>query len=281
VQTRDMTTSGRDGPRGLAFAFADGRLLVQPGGFDLPRLETLTGATVSAGPLPVGSRDGEPSFAIGLEEAPTGLVAVSLREVLARADPELASLAGRASQLVQWYVGHAFCGRCGSPTELHPTETARVCPACGALYFPRISPAVITLIHREREVLLAHDRRMQKGFYALIAGFVEPGETLEEAVRREIMEEVGVEVTDLRYMGSQAWPFPGQLMVGFYARYAGGEIVVQESELTDARWFPVDALPPPDQRPALYSIAGRLIEGFVAERNGATTTGPAAAGGGG
>jgi NAD+ diphosphatase len=250
---------------GLAFAFADGRLLVLPGGLELPSLGALGEARVSAGPLAVGSRDDRPCFAVAVEEAPSGLVAVGLREVLARGDPELAALAGRASQLVRWYVEHAFCGRCGSPTDLHPNQTARVCPSCGALHFPRINPAVIVLIHRGREVLLAHDRRMPRGFYALIAGFVEPGETLEEAVRREISEEVGIEVGELRYAGSQAWPFPGQLMVGFYAAYASGEIVVQESELTDAAWFPVGELPPPGRRPAPYSIAGRLIESFLSE----------------
>ena len=132
---------------------------------------------------------------------------------------------------------------------------------------------MITLVSRGSQVLLAHGRQMRPGFYALVAGFVEPGETLERAVAREVREEVGIEVTDLRYFGSQAWPFPSQLMVGFTARYAGGEIEVQESEVTDARWFPIGALPDPASRPAAYSIAGRMIASFeTAYRSG---SGPA------
>jgi NAD+ diphosphatase len=123
---------------------------------------------------------------------------------------------------------------------------------------------VITLVHRNGdELLLASDRRFRTGFYALLAGFVEPGETLEEAVAREVREEVGIEVGDLRYFGSQAWPFPSQLMVGFFAAYRGGEIAVQESELTDARWFHAQRMPDPDSRPPVFSIAGRLIAQFL------------------
>jgi NAD+ diphosphatase len=141
-----------------------------------------------------------------------------------------------------------------------------VCPGCGALHFPRISPAVITLVHRGRdEVLLASDRRFRPGFFALVAGFVEAGETLEQAAAREIREEVGLEVDDLRYFGSQSWPFPSQLMVGFFARYRSGEIRVQEEELTEARWFHLDDLPGPGDRPAGFSIAGRLIERYLEE----------------
>ena len=136
-------------------------------------------------------------------------------------------------------------------------------PACSYTRYPPVSPAVLILVHDGDKVLLGH----QPGWgrrYSILAGFVEPGESLEEAVAREVREEVGVEVTDLRYFGSQAWPFPSQLMVGFTARYAGGEIRLQESEVTDARWFPIDALPSPADRPAAYSIAGRLIATFAA-----------------
>src|SRR5207237_5973460 len=115
----------------------------------------------------------------------------------------------------------------------------------------------------EDEVLLAHDHRFRSGFFALLAGFVEPGETLEQAVAREVREEVGLEVEDIRYFGSQSWPFPSQLMVGFFARYRSGDIRVQEDELTDARWFPLEGLPDPQHRPPPFSIAGRLIAAFV------------------
>jgi NAD+ diphosphatase len=253
----------------LAFAFVDGRMLVREAARpEIPELRRL-GPEVRAavGPIPLGALGPRPCVAVALEPGadPVGdLVPVGLRELFARLDEPTTAMVARASQTLEWWVAHAYCGRCGAPTRLHEQERARVCSACGAVYFPRISPAVITLVHRGSEVLLAHGHHMRPGFYALVAGFVEPGETLERAAAREVLEEVGVEVTDLRYFGSQAWPFPSQLMVGFTARYAGGEIEVQESEITDASWFPIDALPSPADRPATYSIAGRLIASFEA-----------------
>ena len=255
-------------PQGLAFAFAAGRLLVRRSEpFELPSIDTLGAATATAGPFAAGYLAGRPCYALAMEAAPDGLEPIGLRDVLALGDDHLSAVAARASQLIEWDAAHTFCGRCGGPTELHPVERlARACTACGALHFPRISPAVITLVHRPGEILLARNRAQTRNFYALIAGFVEPGETLEQAVAREIREEVGLEVTDVRYMGSQAWPFPSQLMVGFTAAYRSGDIVIQESEIADARWFPLEALP--ESRPSGYSIAGRLIERFLSERRG-------------
>lgn len=256
------------------FAFVAGRLLVRRSDpFELPSIGALAIAGATAGPFAAGHLAGRPCYALALEAAPDGLQPVGLRDVLALGDDQLSSVAARASQLIEWDAAHAFCGRCGGTTHLHPIELlARACTACGALHFPRISPAVITLVHRPGQILLARNRAQSRNFYALIAGFVEPGETLEQAVAREIREEVGVEVTDVRYMGSQAWPFPSQLMVGFTAAYRSGEIVLQESEIADARWFALDALP--ESRPSGYSIAGRLIERFVAERRGPSSPHP-------
>jgi NAD+ diphosphatase len=259
-------------PDALVFAFRDGRLLVAEPGYEPPLADALDGLGTAAGPIALGPLQGRACYVVGLADEATpaaGLRAVGLRELFARVeDPELIAMASRASQVLEWWVAHAFCGRCGGPTEMAAGELARTCGACGALHFPRISPAVITLVHRGREILLAHDHRFRTGFYALVAGFVEPGETLEQAVAREVREEVGVEVDDVRYFGSQAWPFPSQLMVGFFARYRSGEIAVQESELTDARWFDVDDLPASDSRPATFSIAGRLIERFLSDFGG-------------
>jgi NAD+ diphosphatase len=253
----------------LAFAFLEGRMLVREAGeLEIPELGRL-GPELrrSVAPIPLGVLGQRPCVAVALEPGPDpvpGLVPIGLRELFARLDEPTTAMVARASQTLEWWFAHAYCGRCGASTELHEKATARICRACSALYFPRINPAVITLVHRGSEILLAHGHQMRPGFYALVAGFVEAGETLEQAVAREVREEVGVEVTDLRYSGSQAWPFPSQLMVGFTARYASGDIRVQESEVTDARWFPIDALPSPANRPATYSIAGRLIASFEA-----------------
>jgi NAD+ diphosphatase len=253
----------------LAFVFVAGRILVLPT-LEVPAFGQLGQVPrPAAGPIALGRIGDRACYAVALEEAesPHGLTALHLRELFARVEDELVvSMAARASQTLDWWFGHAYCGRCGTATEAHATEMARACPDCGALHFPRINPAVITLVHRgEHEVLLAHDRRFRPGFFALLAGFVEPGETLEHAVAREVREEVGLEVDDIRYFGSQSWPFPSQLMVGFFARYRSGEIRVQEEELTEARWFSLGALPAPEDRPPTFSIAGRLIARYLAD----------------
>src|SRR5581483_1123158 len=146
-----------------------------------------------------------------------------------------------------------------------PTELARRCPRCGLTTFPRISPAVIVLVRRGERVLLGRGSHLPPGLFSTLAGFVEPGETLEEAVRREIREEAGIEVDDVRYFGSQPWPFPDSLMIGFFAEHAGGEIVVDSNELAEARWFALDELPPV---PPPFSIARALVDAWVKERGG-------------
>jgi NAD+ diphosphatase len=136
-----------------------------------------------------------------------------------------------------------------------------LCPACGHLHFPRLAPAVIVLIERDREMLLARSPGFTPGVYSTIAGFVEPGESLEDTVHREIWEEVGVEVEDVRYFGSQPWPFPHSLMVGFVARWKSGDIRIDEKEIEDARWFTPEKLPP--GLPSPMSIARRLVDDFL------------------
>ena len=141
---------------------------------------------------------------------------------------------------------------------------ARSCPACGALHFPRVTPAVIMLVEREGEVLLARNRRFAGPFYSVLAGFVEPGETLEQAVAREVGEEAGIEIGDVRYFGSQSWPFPSQLMIGFFARHSAGEVEVDGSELIEASWFrPEQVAAGEIQLPGPFSIARRLIDHWL------------------
>lgn len=175
-------------------------------------------------------------------------------------DPELFALAGRALQLLHWRDYHRFCGHCGAPTQ--PLESERVleCRACGALYYPKISPCVIGIIVRGEQCLLARNARFPEGLFSAIAGFIEPGETAEAALRREIREEVGLVVDKLDYVGSQSWPFPSQLMLGFVAEYHSGEIKVDGDEIVEADWFDADNLPlvPPAQ-----TISGSLIQTFL------------------
>jgi NAD+ diphosphatase len=169
------------------------------------------------------------------------------------------TIAGRAVQLVEWARTHRFCGRCATPTVAADGERAMRCPACGLLAFPRLSPAVIVVVERDggRAALLARGRQFPIPMYSALAGFVEPGETLEEAVHREVFEEVGIEIRDIAYVASQPWPFPHSLMIGFTAQWAGGEIVIDDREIVDAGWFGPDDLPP---IPPPMSIARQLID---------------------
>lgn len=205
-------------------------------------------------------------FAVDLgddAEPPAGMDLQGLRSLYGALDDETFQLAGRAFQILDWDRTHRFCGRCGAATRPHDSDRARQCPACGLLCFPRVAPAVITLIHKGAEFLLARNARFPRGRYSIIAGFVEPGETLEEAVAREIREEVGLEVTEIAYQSSQPWPFPHSLMVGFRARWAGGEIAVDDDEIVDAGWYSARRLPP--SLPDPISISRRLIDAFLAE----------------
>jgi NAD+ diphosphatase len=182
---------------------------------------------------------------------PPGWRAVSIRQSLSQFTGEAAmgsrGSAGRmlrAWHILQWRADSQFCGRCGTKNIDAPEELARLCPACGRLEFPRIAPAVITLVANDQgEVLLAHNKKFAPGLYSLIAGFIEAGENLENTVAREIREEVNIEVRDIRYIASQPWPFPNSLMLGFTARYVSGDLRPDGNEIEDAQWFSRDKLP--------------------------------------
>ncbi|MBL6906146.1 MAG: NAD(+) diphosphatase [Pseudomonadales bacterium] len=187
----------------------------------------------------------------------------SLRSILFFTDQEKFLLAGRASQLIEWYKSHRFCGTCGTETTHHRNERTLVCDACLLHFFPRISPCVIMLITKGDQMLLAKSARFNANFYSCLAGFIEIGETPEQTVHREVMEEVNVKVKNIRYISSQSWPFPSQLMLGFLAEYESGEIIPEPTEIADAKWYDIDSLPNvPSEK---ISVAGKLIRTFIDE----------------
>jgi NAD+ diphosphatase len=180
------------------------------------------------------------------------------------------ALAGRALQLIDWDRTHQFCGRCGARTEPRAGERVRVCPACGLAAYPRLAPAVMALVRRGRELLLGRSPHFPPGMYSALAGFVEPGESLEQCLRREVAEEVGVEVTNIAYFASQPWPFPNSLMIAFTCDWVAGELTPQPGEIEAAQWFDVFQLP---RLPSKISIARRLIDALVAKMRGEIETG--------
>ncbi|HSB86821.1 MAG TPA: NAD(+) diphosphatase [Ilumatobacteraceae bacterium] len=212
----------------------------------------------------LGMLDNEACWGVDVPhgEDPADGAALDLYSYFGRASETEWLVAGRAVQLVEWARTHRFCGRCGSPTEQHPGERAMRCPACGLLAFPRLAPAMITLVTKGDHALLAHGVQFRNPVYSCLAGFVEPGESLEGAVLREVREEVGIEVQNVRYWGSQPWPFPHSLMVGFMAEWKSGEIDIDPAEIVDARWFSRDDLPPV---PPPISIARKLIDAWVGD----------------
>jgi NAD+ diphosphatase len=276
LRERDDTYMGTDRryiagyfPRGekekaWALAFSDRKLLVKETGkgFRLPVMEELGGRMDGAVCLYIGSYDGNECYAVQAGEAfepGEGMVLADRRELTGLGGEGLFMLAGAASHLLYWYGLNRYCGRCGHETLDKADERAKICPACGNVIYPRISPATITAVLRGDEILLAHNRGFKGGIYSLIAGFVEPGENLEQCVAREIMEEVGVRVGRIRYFGSQPWPFPDSLMMAFIAEYESGEIRVDNLEISKAAWFRADSLP---DIPGNDSIAGRIIRWF-------------------
>ncbi len=195
-------------------------------------------------------------------EAPGGMAFRDLRGIFTLVDEDFFGVAGRAKQVVAWHSTHRFCGRCGGETERVTGEMAMRCTRCGMMHYPRVSPAVIVRVRRGGEVLLARSPGFPPGLHSVLAGFVEPGESIEETVHRELREEVGIEVDNLGYFGSQSWPFPNSLMIAFTADYAGGELSPEPGEIESAGWYGPDDLP---SLPPRVSIARRMIDDFVRE----------------
>jgi len=256
-------------PQAWCFAFVQQQLLWPEVGddSDAPLLKPLPAAALALHAAQASARhylgrlDGIDCWVLALPEPPPGWVARPLRAAMLALDPLLGAVAGRAAQILEWDRSHRFCGVCGTATELQLGERARVCPACQHTAYPRLSPAMMALVWRPGELLLARSPHYSAGMYSALAGFVEAGESLEDCVHREVAEEVAVTVDELRYYGSQSWPFPHSLMVAFTARWTGGEIVPQPGEIEHAQWFPLDALP---NIPPRFSIAGHLIRDTLA-----------------
>jgi NAD+ diphosphatase len=251
------------GDNAHAFAFRAEKVLVHAGPddtFAIPSLAAVTAAGLAGARHFLGQFEDAGCVALNLAEdamEPAGMRFVGLRTLFFKVPEPLLALAARAFQVVDWDRSHRFCGRCGTPTQDRAGERAKECPACGLVAYPRISPAMMALVTRGRDLLLARAHRFAPGMYSALAGFVEPGETIEDCVRREVREEVGVEVDQITYFASQSWAFPHSLMIAYTAEYAGGELKLEDAEIAEARWFPADALP---YLPPSLSIARRLIE---------------------
>jgi NAD+ diphosphatase len=265
-----------DAPSGtpLWFVFQASKLLV----FDdqtklsLPEISAL--AQLHLHPLRqhyLGQLQDQPCFCVELPDGdtpPEGASLLGLREVFGRVPDDHFALAGRAIQILSWDKSHQFCGACATPTKLKSNERARECPSCALVSYPRLAPAVMALVRRDRQLLLARSPHFPPGMYSALAGFVDPGESLEQTIAREVQEEVGLRVQNVKYFASQPWPFPHSLMIAFTCDYRDGEVVRDPTEIEDAQWFDLDSLP---RLPSKISISRRLIDAVIADMQGGTS----------
>ena len=218
------------------------------------------GSVIDGDWICLGELDGEPCFAAEATTPPPGTTAVALRQLFGVLPEAEFAVAGRALGLTAWDRDHRYCGRCGAPTERSTVERMRSCTRCTHAAYPRLSPAVIVAVEHEARILLARNARTMSPFHSVLAGFVEVGESLEHCVAREIAEEAGIAVCDVRYFGSQPWPLTSSLMIGFTARWASGALVADPDEVVELGWFSSDELP---TLPGKLSIARALIDDFV------------------
>lgn len=248
------------------FAYLDGELVISEDeeGILIPQATDFNTLNISADSQHyLGSYHGQHCFAVRVtpdSSLPEAYYTINIRGLLGQCDEAIFQVAGRAKQVLDWELTHKFCGQCGAAMTDHAADRAKVCAACDLIQYPRLSPCVICLVTRGDEVLLGRSPNFPPRVFSTLAGFIEPGETIEEAVHREVYEEVSVRLKSLQYIGSQPWPFPNSLMIGFHAEYESGEIQVDGIEIIDARWWKIDALPvvPPEG-----SIARLLIDDYL------------------
>ena len=256
----------------VAVVFQGDKLLVRSAGDNLflPRTDSdefIQLSRMSGGALYVGDFSDMDCGAWMLDndsvwQNPSDTEFVELRQAMYVMDKMSVNAVARARELLVWRSKRNYCGVCGAELVDNESDISRICPDCRNSFYPVLAPAVITAVCREDKLLLAHNARFKEKLYGLVAGFVEAGENLENAVAREVREEVGIEVKNIRYFSSQVWPFPNSLMVGFFAEYASGEICVDGREITDAGWFSVEEFP---EIPRHGSIARSLIDAFCNE----------------
>jgi NAD+ diphosphatase len=268
-----MTPPASRPSNALWFALKENRVLLQTTGDALcvPRLADIEHLSIEYSAIHyLGTLGESHCYAVQLsaDSPPEGMAFKDLRSAMTVLDENFSALAGRAFQIIQWDRTHQFCGQCGERTTPLHAERARKCLQCGLLQFPRLSPAIIVLVRKGRKLLLARSRQTPPGMYSILAGFVEPGETLEQAVEREVKEEVGISIRNICYFGSQPWPFPHSLMIGFTAEYSEGELEIDPNEMEDAGWYSVGQLP---LLPPPISISRRLIDDFLRTNAGSET----------
>lgn len=216
----------------------------------------------------LGSVDNKNIYVVSLnsetDNINSNLVLMPTRDLLTTVDKHLYKLILSAKQIINWHRASLYCGHCGTPTLISDIETAKICPNCKRHSYPSAAPAIIVLIEHDNKILLARSPHFTKGVYSILAGFIDPGESCEDAIQREVLEEVGITVKNINYFGSQSWPFPNSFMLGFSAQYASGQICSNDKEIEDVQWFSRDKLP---NLPSEASIARQMIDHFVAKKN--------------
>lgn len=260
IDTNFRSHDSLDSSSSPLYAFFKGELVIVPNQSS-PLVYNQIEGHQSFNPLYVCEYKGEVFYTVELASVPEGLETVRLWDLL-NVESFLFDVAGRALQLVTWHKAHQFCGVCGAKTRQSNSDWSCICSSCNQSFYPRLAPCVIMCIRKGNSILLAQRPGSKHNLYTVLAGFVEPGETAEQCVMREVAEEVGIEINNVRYFASQPWPFPGQLMLGFIADYASGELTPDLTEVQNPGWFDYQNLP---ELPGTNTISGCLIEQTVAE----------------